>query len=90
MHSSGVTRRARLLGICFAGNLAPAITEAVHQINAKVPLPDVRALYETTQISTSFARIQALFATVFGLSALALASTGIYGLVATARNCAPT
>ncbi len=63
-------------------NLAPSIEEAVHQINAKVPLTDVRALYETTQVSTSFARIQALFATVFGLLALALASTGIYGLVA--------
>jgi ABC-type antimicrobial peptide transport system permease subunit len=45
-----------------------------------VPLTDVRALYETTQVSTSFARVQTLFATVFGL--LALASTGIYGLVA--------
>jgi ABC-type lipoprotein release transport system permease subunit len=63
-------------------NLAPSIEEAVHQINAKVPLTDVRALYETTPVSTSFARIQALFATVFGLLALALASTGIYGLVA--------
>jgi predicted permease len=63
-------------------NLAPAIEEAVRQISAKVPLTDVRALYETTQVASSFARIQALFATVFGLLALALASTGIYGLVA--------
>jgi predicted permease len=62
--------------------LVPAIAGVVRQINAKVPLTDVRALYETTQVTSVFARIQALFATVFGLLALALASTGIYGLVA--------
>jgi predicted permease len=62
--------------------LAPLIEGVVRQINAKVPLTDVRALYETAQISSAFARIQALFATVFALLALALASTGIYGLVA--------
>jgi predicted permease len=63
-------------------NMAPAIAGVVRQINARVPLTDVRALYETTQVTSVFARIQALFATVFGLLALALASTGIYGLVA--------
>ena len=62
--------------------LAPLIAAAVRQIDAKVPLTDVRALYETTQVAGSFVRIQALFATVFALLALALASTGIYGLVA--------
>ncbi len=61
--------------------LAPAVEGVVRQINAKVPLTDVRALYDTTHVS-ALARIQALFAAVFGLLALALASTGIYGLVA--------
>jgi predicted permease len=62
--------------------LGPALVRLVRQVNAKVPLSDVRPLYETTLISTSFHRIEALFATVFGLLALALASIGIYGLVA--------
>ena len=63
-------------------SLVPEVQRIVHRINAKVPLSDVRPLYETTQISTVFDRIEALFATVLGLLALALASTGIYGLVA--------
>jgi predicted permease len=61
--------------------LAPVVEGVVRQINANVPITDVRALYDSTHIS-AFARIQALFAAVFGLLALALASTGIYGLVA--------
>jgi predicted permease len=62
--------------------LAPAIQNAVHQINAKLPVYDVRPLAETTQISMLFQRIEALFATIFGALALVLATTGIYGVVA--------
>jgi ABC-type antimicrobial peptide transport system permease subunit len=62
--------------------LEPLVVHAVREINAKVPLTDVRALYETTQVALAFVRIQALFGTVIALLALALASTGIYGLVA--------
>jgi predicted permease len=61
--------------------VAPEIARVVREINAKVPLTDVRVLYESAHVS-AFARIQALFATVFALLAVALASTAIYGLVA--------
>ena len=43
---------------------------------------NVRPLSETTQMAPLFQRIQALFAAVFGVLALVLALTGIYGVVA--------
>jgi len=58
------------------------LEDAVHQVNSKLPLYDVRTLRETMQISMVFQRIEAVFATIFGLLALVLATTGIYGVVA--------
>ncbi|HEY6489426.1 MAG: ABC transporter permease [Terracidiphilus sp.] len=63
-------------------SLAPAVQQAVHQINAKLPVYDVRPLLATTQISMVFQRIEALFATILGVLALVLATSGIYGVVA--------
>jgi predicted permease len=63
-------------------DLAPAVVQLVHQINTRLPVFDVRPLYETTQMAFMFQRIEALFASVFGLLALVLATTGIYGVVA--------
>ena len=63
-------------------NPAPAVVQLVHQINTRLPVFDVRPLYETTQMAFMFQRIEALFATMFGLLALVLATTGIYGVVA--------
>jgi predicted permease len=62
--------------------LAQPVEETVHQINSRLPVFDVRPLYETTQMSFTFQRIEALFASVFGLLALVLSTTGIYGVVA--------
>ena len=60
----------------------PALERAVHQINSRLPVFDVRPLSETTQISALFPRIEAMFATIFAVLALVLATTGIYGVVA--------
>jgi predicted permease len=62
--------------------MAPAVVRILHQLDGRVPVFDVRPLSETTQIAFVFQRIEALFATVFGILALVLASTGIYGVVA--------
>ena len=53
------------------------VEKAIHQINAQLPVFDVRPLYETTQVSISFQQIEALFATLLGLLAAVLAATGI-------------
>jgi predicted permease len=59
-----------------------AIVRVVHQIDARLPVFNVRPLYETTQLAFLFQRIEAMLATAFGLLALVLATTGIYGVVA--------
>ncbi|MDR3742392.1 MAG: ABC transporter permease [Terracidiphilus sp.] len=62
--------------------IASQVEEMVHGINGRLPVFDVRPLAETTQMALMFQRIQAVFATVFGLLALVLATSGIYGVVA--------
>jgi ABC-type antimicrobial peptide transport system permease subunit len=47
-----------------------------------MPVYDVRSLRETTRLSNMFPVMQSIFATVFAVLALALAATGIYGVVA--------
>jgi predicted permease len=63
-------------------SLAPAIEEAIRQVNSQVPIFDVRPLRVTTQISSSFAKMETTFASIFAVLALILAATGIYGVVA--------
>ena len=62
--------------------LAQAAEESIHQIDAGIPVFDVRTLRETTQMGSIFAVMQSTFAGMFALIALVLASTGIYGVVA--------
>jgi ABC-type antimicrobial peptide transport system permease subunit len=61
---------------------APAVENAIHQVDGQLPVFDVRSLHETTQISGSFAIIESTFAGIFAIIALVLAATGIYGVVA--------
>jgi predicted permease len=61
---------------------APAIDQAVHDLNADLPLYNVRTLKSNMQIGNVFERIAAIFAGSFGLLALALAAVGIYGVIA--------
>ncbi len=61
---------------------APAVVEAIHQINRQWLVYDVRPLRETAQASNSFAMMESTFASAFALLALVLAASGIYGVLA--------
>jgi len=62
--------------------LAPAVKDAVRQINDQVPVFDVRPLRETTQVSNALAIMESTFAGIFAMVALVLSATGIYGVIA--------
>lgn len=61
---------------------ALAVERAIHQIDGRLPVFDVRSMRETTQMTSIFASIQSTFAAIFAAIALILAATGIYGVVA--------
>jgi predicted permease len=63
-------------------DMAPAVERAIHEINARLPVFDVRSMRETTQMARIFAVMQSTFAGMFAVIALLLAATGIYGVVA--------
>lgn len=61
---------------------APAVEKAVHEINGKLPVFDVRSLEESTRTGNMFEVIESTFAGAFGFLALILAASGIYGVMA--------
>ena len=61
---------------------APAVVEAIHQINPQWLVYDVRPLRQTAQAANSFAMMESTFASAFALLALVLAASGIYGVLA--------
>jgi len=61
--------------------LAPAIEEAIHQVDRQLVLFDVRSLQETTRASAIFPVLASTFAGIFAIIALVLAATGIYGVI---------
>jgi predicted permease len=63
-------------------DLAPAVEQAIHGIDSRLPVFDVRSMRESTQMASSFAVIQSTLAGMFALIGLVLAVTGIYGVVA--------
>ena len=63
-------------------DLAPAVENAIHEIDTRLPVFDVRPMRESTQMASSFAVIQSTLAGMFALIGLVLAVTGIYGVVA--------
>lgn len=65
-----------------AAAMAAALEGAIHQVNDRLPVFDVRSLRETTQVSRSFAVLESTFAGIFAIIALLLSATGIYGVVA--------
>jgi len=62
--------------------MAPAVENAIHEIDTRLPVFDVRPMRESTQLASSFAVIQSTLAGMFALIGLVLAVTGIYGVVA--------
>ena len=65
---------------------APVVAEAVHALNAELPLFDVTTLKEATRAAGFRERIAASVVTLFGALALLLATVGIYGVVASATR----
>jgi predicted permease len=63
-------------------DIAPAVERAIHEIDGRLPVFNVRSMRETTQMATIFAVVQSTFAGIFAAIALILATTGIYGVVA--------
>ncbi len=63
-------------------DMAPAVENAIREIDTRLPVFDVRPMRETTQLASSFAVIQSALAGMFALIGLVLAVTGIYGVVA--------
>jgi len=65
-----------------AESRAPEVEQAVHEINAKLAVFDVRTLEQSTQMANMFEMMETTFAGVFGILALILAASGIYGVMA--------
>ncbi len=63
-------------------DLEPAVENAIHAIDPRLPVFDVRSMRESTQMANSFAVIESTLAGLFALIGLVLAVTGIYGVVA--------
>jgi predicted permease len=63
-------------------DLEPAVENAIHEIDSRLPVFDVRSMRESTQMASSFAVIESSLAGMFALIGLVLAITGIYGVVA--------
>ena len=62
--------------------VAPMVVEAIHKIDPRWLVYDVRPLRETAQAASTFAVMESTFASAFALLALVLAASGIYGVLA--------
>ena len=63
-------------------DLEPTVENAIHGIDSRLPVFDVRSMRESTQMASTFAVIESTLAGMFALIGLVLAITGIYGVVA--------
>ena len=76
----GTTLHVRVAG--DPGAAAPLVVEAVHALDPELPVFNVTTLRASVAFSTIFERLAATFVGAFGAVALALASLGIYGVIA--------
>ncbi len=79
-YTSSVTLQVRTQGDPRAA--AEAVTQAIHKLNADLPVFDVSTLEARMEPATFVQRMAGTFVGVFGLLALVLAAVGLYGVVA--------
>jgi predicted permease len=63
------------------GNLAGEVREQLNQLDSSLPLADVRLMDDVLERAQSRPRFLTLLLTLFSLTALAIATVGIYGVV---------
>jgi putative ABC transport system permease protein len=72
------------VAIRTAGNgmtIVPAFVNAVHEIDANVPIADIRPMSEVISVSTAQRRLTMIMLMIFAGVALILAAVGIYGVI---------
>jgi ABC-type antimicrobial peptide transport system permease subunit len=79
-YSSEATIHVRTVGNPLTS--AAAVKQAIHQLNADLPVFNVATLDDRIQAGTFILGMASVFVGVFGMLALALAAVGIYGVVA--------
>jgi putative ABC transport system permease protein len=79
-YSSDVILHVRTANAPLAS--ASAVTDAIHQLNADLPVFDVSTLEARTKTASFVQHMAGTFVGAFGVLALALAAVGIYGLIA--------
>ena len=62
-------------------DLTAAVENAIHEIDTRLPVFDVRPMRASTQMASIFAVMESTLAGMFALIGLVLAITGIYGVV---------
>jgi predicted lysophospholipase L1 biosynthesis ABC-type transport system permease subunit len=63
-------------------DMVPTLRRTIHELAPDVPVYDVQTMSGRTRAATAYARFSALLMSLFGLVALALATLGVYGVVA--------
>jgi ABC-type antimicrobial peptide transport system permease subunit len=61
--------------------IAAAVREAIRQVDADVPVPEMRTMQKVMSGSVAQRRFQMMLVMLFAAAALALAGFGIYGVV---------
>ncbi len=79
-HFLFMTVHARVVGDPMA--FAPTLEKAIHELNADLPVYEVRTLDTQVELASISQRIAGTFVGTFGLLALILAAVGIYGVIA--------
>ncbi|HEV2489634.1 MAG TPA: ABC transporter permease [Candidatus Acidoferrales bacterium] len=79
-YSSDVILHVRTASAPLAS--ASSVTDAIHQLNADLPVYDISTLEARTKTATFVQHMAGTFVGAFGVLALALAAVGIYGLIA--------